>query len=503
MVVTDSLRNDSRNALDLAINAALSWLDDDQNDEGFWAGMLESNCCMEAEWIMAFHVLGVDFPGTDKLVSGILSRQRSDGAWETYFDATSGDINTTVESYVALRMAGVPPESKNMRAACDWIIAHGGLKKIRVFTRYWLAILGEWPWQKTPNVPPELIRLPKWFPFNIYRFSSWARATLLPISVLSATQFTRPLAEDKRPNELFPNGRESFDFSLPRRGSRWSWESFFYGADRVLHVLQRAGLIPGRNAAIRRCLEWIIRHQDADGAWGGIQPPWIYSLMALHACGYSTRHPVLARGLSALDAHWSYERDDHLFLQASESPVWDTLLAMLAMQECGRNGNTDPSMTAATTWLLSRESHSRGDWSEMTPDANPGGWPFERENQHYPDIDDSAVAIQVLSRMKSDDGTGSIAASLQRAIDWVLAMQSDNGGWGAFDRNNDTAIITKIPFCDFGEVLDPPSADVTAHVVEGLMAAGYPREHNAIRRAVSLSMEGAGEYWLLVWAMGR
>jgi len=244
-------------------------------------------------------------------------------------------------------------------------------------------------------------------------------------------------------------------------------------------------LTPGRDAAVKRCLEWIIGHQDADGAWGGIQPPWIYSLMALRACGYPTEHPVLTKGLSALQGYWSYERNGHLFIQASESPVWDTLLSMLAMQDCGRDGADDPAMADATNWILSKECSSRSDWSVLTPDADPGGWPFERVNRNYPDIDDSAVALLVLSRLNSARPRGRIAASLERAAGWVLAMQSDNGGWGAFDRNNDTQIITKVPFCDFGEVLDPPSADVTAHVVEGLIATGLSAGNPAIRRAIS------------------
>ena len=474
----------SKNNLDRAIEDGLAWLDNAQDAEGFWAGMLESNCCMEAEWLMAFHVLGVDFPERDNLVKGIFSKQRSDGAWETYYDAPGGDINTTVESYVALRVAGVSPDIEGMHAARNWILGHGGLSKVRVFTRYWLAILGEWPWAKTPNLPPEIIRLPRWFPFNIYRFSSWARATLVPLCVLSAKRFTRPLPESRRPHELFPDGRDNFFYALPRRGGLWSWDTAFRGVDRVLHFLQRVRLTPGRRAAISRCLEWIIRHQDADGAWGGIQPPWIYSLMALHAAGYSTDHPVLHHGVGALHEHWSYERGDKKFIQASESPVWDTLLTLLAMQDCGRNIDDCDSMKSAVDWILSKECDARGDWSMLTPDASPGGWPFERANRLYPDIDDTAMAILVLSRMKDSSRGWQITGPLVRAVRWVLAMQSDNGGWGAFDRNNDTRIITKIPFCDFGEVLDPPSADVTAHVVEGLVAAGIDVNSPALRRAV-------------------
>ena len=471
-------------AIEQTIESGLTWLDGEQTSEGFWVGMLETNCCMESEWLMAFHILGIKDPNTDKIVSGILSKQRSDGSWETYFDAPNGDINTTVESYVALRISGMSADSEQLRTAREWILAHGGLSKVRVFTRYWLAMLGEWPWEKTPNVPPDIIWMPKWFPFNIYHFSSWARATLVPICLLSAKRFVRPLSEEQKLDELFPEGRENFDYKLPTRGRIFSWEKMFLGLDRCLHFFQRLKITPGRKAASKHCLEWILRHQDADGAWGGIQPPWIYSVIALYASGYDLDNPSMSKALSALNDHWSYERDGNRFIQACESPVWDTLLTLLAMQDCERSVDESPVMNSAVDWILSKECEFRGDWTQLTPKAKPGGWAFERANVHYPDIDDTAVAILVLARAQASNRKSDIEAPLQRAIDWVFAMQSDNGGWGAFDRNNHTQIITKIPFCDFGEVLDPPSADVTAHVIEGLAHAGFTNTDNRVQAAI-------------------
>lgn len=474
-----------KSRLDALIDAGLQWLDRHQHAEGYWVGMLESNCCMEAEWLLVAHVLGIELPDSAALIRGILARQRPDGAWETFFQAPSGDINSTVECYTALRASGVVPDTPPMQAARAWILSHGGLSGVRVFTRYWLALVGEWPWDETPNLPPEIIRLPTWIPFNIAHFSSWARATLVPLCVLSALRFTRPLAAAHRLDELFPEGRDAFDYALPRRAGLWSWESLFSGLDRLLHFFQRRRLIPRRQAAIAQCLEWIIRHQDADGAWGGIQPPWVYSLVALYASGYALDHPVLAKGLAALDAHWSYWRGDCKFIQASESPVWDTLLTLLAMQECGRRIDDCEVMHQALDWLLARECRQPGDWAALSPRASPGGWAFQRANRNYPDVDDTAVAIMVLARLTGSQRSADVAAPLQRAIEWLLDMQSDNGGWGAFDRNNSTRVITRIPFCDFGEVLDPPSADVTAHVVEALATAGLPAGHPALRRAVA------------------
>jgi squalene-hopene/tetraprenyl-beta-curcumene cyclase len=478
-------RTGTLSALEAGIADGLAWLEAEQAPEGFWAGILESNCCIEAEWLLAFHVLGYRHPGRDSILRGILQRQRADGAWETYQDAPSGDINATVECYAALRAHGLAPDEEPVRRARDWILANGGLAKVRVFTRYWLALIGEWPWEHTPNLPPEMIRLPRWVPFNIYHFASWARATLIPLAVLSARRYVRPLPAARRLDELFSDGREQFDFSLPRRGSRWSWRHFFLTADRALHRLQRVGWIPGRRGAVAQCLEWIIRHQDADGAWGGIQPPWIYSLMALHAEGYALSHPVLARGLSALDTHWSYERQGTLRIQASESPVWDTLLALLAMLDCGVAPQESAAMQRAVDWLLAQEVRVPGDWSVKVKSVAPGGWAFERANLHYPDVDDTAVALILLARVRDAfDDSRRLDAAIGRGREWMLAMQSRHGGWAAFDRDNDRELLTKIPFCDFGEALDPASADVTAHALEALGALGYDRVFPPVARGL-------------------
>lgn len=473
-------------ALAAAISAAAGWLRSRQQPAGFWVGVLESNCCMEAEWLLAFHVLGHVHPEQQRIVQGILDRQRRDGSWETYFDAPAGDINATVECYAALRASGLPPEHPALARARDWIFRHGGLRGIRVFTRYWLALIGEWPWEQTPNLPPEVIHFPGWFPFSIYRFASWARATLVPLCVLSARRHVVPLPPERRLDELFPGGREAQDYRLPRRGGWLGWEAFFRVTDRLLHRLQRAGLTPGRRQAVARCVEWVIRHQDADGAWGGIQPPWIYSVMALHAEGYPLSHPVLAAGLGALDAHWSYRHGESLRIQASESPVWDTALSLLAMLDAGLTPDAEPAMGAAIDWLLGQEVRYPGDWTQRVSGVEPGGWAFERANLHYPDVDDTAVVLIVLARLRA---LGYPAARLdgpmRRARDWLLAMECTGGGWAAFDKDNTGELLTRIPFSDFGETLDPPSADVTAHVLEAFGALGMDRHHPAIARGLA------------------
>ncbi len=477
--------------IDEGISGAVAWLEAGQRPEGFWAGVLESNCCMEAQWILGMHFLGVeDDPKHAGVVRAILREQRPDGSWEVYHQSPEGDINTTVECYAALRCSGFKPDDEPVRKARLWILAHGGLKKTRNFTRIWLALIGEWPWTATPAVPPELIRVPTWAPFNIYWFASWARATIVPLAVVSARRPVRPLAPQARLDELFPEGRERFDYSIPKHLSGF-WPAYFRLNEKLLHWYMGSPWKPGREESIKLCLEWIIRHQDADGAWGGIQPPWIYSLMALRTEGYLLDHPVMRKGLDAWNQEWSYERDGAIYLQASESPVWDTLLTLQALLDCGMTVGNFPGMLRALDWVLQKQILVKGDWAETVKGVEGGGWAFERANTFYPDLDDTAVALIVLVGMRPmvpAEYQARIDVAVRRAEAWVRAMQSSNGGWGAFDKDNNRWILTRIPFCDFGEVLDPPSADLTGHKLEALGLMGYRMEDPAVRRAVEYVM---------------
>lgn len=474
--------------LQQGIRRAIDWLLADQDQDGFWVGRLESNSCMEAEWILAMHILGIrNDPKYDGVVQAIINDQRSDGSWEIYYDAPIGDINTTVESYAALRIAGIDPQSEPLVRARQWILENGGLSGTRVFTRYWLALLGEWPWQHTPALPPEIIFIPTWAPFNLYRFATWARATMLPLALLSARRPVLPPLPGRRLDELFPGGRDNFDYRLPRKNGILSWERFFLITDRILNRYVDFAFHPFRNNAIRRCREWIIEHQDADGAWGGIQPPWIYSLMALHTEGYALDHPVMAAGLDAFNFRWSYEREGGIYLQPSVSPIWDTVLVLLAFLDCDMPPDTESAAEKAVSYLLKEQVLVGGDWQVFVKDVEPGGWAFEFENDKYPDVDDTAVAVIVLLRLlpwiKNPETKEQVFSAVDKAVEWLLGMQNKNGGWAAFDRDNTSKILTLIPFADFGELLDPPSVDVTAHVVEALGLCGKTIADPVVARA--------------------
>jgi len=491
-----------KRAVHESINNGLAWSAKNQTEDGYWVGKLQTNSCMEAQWILALHVIGrSDHPIRAGLVRSLLNEQRDDGSWEVYHDAPAGDINTSVECYAALKCAGLDKDFEPMRKARAWILERGGLKHVRVFTRYWLALIGEWPWQKTPYIPPEVIYFPTWFPFNIYNFSSWARATLMPIAILSAQRPIVPLEPGSRLDELFPDGRDAFDYSLLKKTELFSLERFFLWADRRLHGMQNWRLFPFREKTIKRVLDWIVDHQDADGVWGGIQPPWIYSLMALHGEGYAHDHPVMAKALGALeDPRWTYESDGATYVNASVSPVWDTVLTLLAIQDCDAEAAHGPEIGKAIDWLLDNEVRTPGDWKVKLPDVEPGGWAFEYANAKYPDVDDTAVALMVLARYSDDPKwqAKGLPGAIDRAVQWVFAMQCDDGGWASFDKNNDKAILTKIPFCDFGEALDPPSVDVTGHVLEGLAALGYAQDHPSVARALDFlraEQEPDGSWW--------
>ncbi len=479
-------------ALDAASRAAADWLVAHQKPEGYWVGRLESNACMEAQWCLALWFLGLEgHPLRQRLANSLLESQRADGSWQIYYGAPAGDINTTVEAYAALRSMGYPAEDPRLAKACAWILSKGGLRNVRVFTRYWLALIGEWPWVKTPNLPPEVIWFPNWFVFSIYNFAQWARATLMPIAVLSARRPSRPLPAERRLDALFPGGREGFDYQLPGKPGADGWDAFFRSADKVLHRLQsfcvQTKLSFGRKEAVKHAREWIIQHQDADGVWGGIQPPWIYSLMALHVEGYALDHPVIAKGLAALDdPRWRVDAGDATWIQASTSPVWDTILTLLAFDDAHVLGDYPEAVEKSVQWVLDQQVRRPGDWCVKVPGVAPGGWAFEYKNYFFPDTDDTAVALIALSQFRDDPKwkAKGIDEAIRLGVDWLIGMQCKGGGWGAFDKDNDKKILTKIPFCDFGEALDPPSVDVTAHIVEAFGKLGLGRDHPSMVRAL-------------------
>ncbi|MGC4956263.1 squalene--hopene cyclase [Actinomadura citrea] len=442
-----------------------------QSPEGWWKGELQTNVTMDAEDLLLREFLGIrDDADTTETARWIRSQQAADGTWANFHDGPP-DLSTTVEAYVALRLAGDPPDAGHMIRAAAFVRGGGGIPATRVFTRFWLAMFGRWSWDDLPVLPPEMMFLPRWFPLNVYDWACWARQTIVPLTVVAALRPVRPLPFSL--DELYPG----YDVPPVRRRGLSGWDAAFGALDKALHVYERHPAKGVRRAALRRAAEWIIARQERDGSWGGIQPPWVYSLLALHLLGHGLDHPIVRRGLDGLE-RFTIRDDRGRRLEACQSPVWDTALAVNALADAGLPAG-HPALERAAEWLIGEEVRGPGDWSVRRPDLPPGGWAFEFDNDCYPDTDDTAEVVLALGRARLPQAEPAI----ERGVRWMAGMASRDGGFGAFDADNTRALCRRLPFCDFGEVIDPPSADVTAHVVEAMSHRGMA-DSLVVKRAV-------------------
>ncbi|MET9649816.1 squalene--hopene cyclase [Streptomyces sp. NPDC006460] len=479
-----------------AAERSIAHLLDRQDAEGWWKGDLETNVTMDAEDLLLRQFLGIlDAETTRAAALHIRGRQHEDGTWPT-FHGGPGELSATIEAYVALRLAGDLPDAPHMARASAWVRDRGGIAAARVFTRIWLALFGWWRWEDLPELPPELIYLPKWFPLNIYDFGCWARQTIVPLTVVSAKRPVRPAP--------FPLDELHTDPARPNpprpRAPATSWDGLFQRLDKAMHLYHRVAPRRLREAAMKVAARWIVERQENDGCWGGIQPPAVYSVIALHLLGYDLNHPVMRAGLESLDRFAVWREDGSRMIEACQSPVWDTCLATIALADAGLPPD-HPALVKAADWMLAEEIVKRGDWAVRRPGLPPGGWAFEFHNDNYPDIDDTAEVILALRRVKHPD-PARVEAAIARGGRWSLGMQSRNGAWGAFDADNTSPLPNRLPFCDFGEVIDPPSADVTAHMVEMLAYEGRAR-HPRTRRGVEwlLAEQEPNGAWFGRWGV--
>ncbi|HEX6700162.1 MAG TPA: prenyltransferase/squalene oxidase repeat-containing protein, partial [Gaiellaceae bacterium] len=420
-----------RTSLDVALERGTARLFELQRPAGYWVGELESNATMIAQHLFWHHFTGLRTPELDRKIANELeARRRDDGTWSIWHEGPP-DLSTSIEAYAALRLAGRDPGAK----AREYIIGAGGVPKSRVFTKCFLALLGQWPWQRVARVPPEIILLPPGGPFSVYDFACWARQTVVPLSVVEAL----------RPVRCAP-------IDLPEIGA-----------------------LPGRsrpprrpNALRRRAIavaeRWVRERQEADGSWGGIQPPWVWSIIMLATLGHGFEDETFRRAVEGWE-RFTIDDGERLRPEACQSPVWDTALAVLALRATGVPAD-HPQLRRAGEWLLREEVTVKGDWAIRRPKLASGGWAFEFENDLYPDVDDAAVVALALRQLGIGD------EAVERSLDWTAGMQSSSGGWGAFDVDNEAHWLYRIPFCDFGKVTDEPSADVSGHALEALAPEG-------------------------------
>ena len=455
-----------------------------QDPAGWWKGELETNVTMDAEDLLFREFIGIRRDDeTARSAAWIRWNQREDGSWATFYEGPP-DLSTSVEAYVALRLAGDPVDAEHMLRAAELIRELGGVEKARVFTHIWLALFGLWPWNDTPAVPAELNLLPSWFPFNPYDFACWARQTIVALSIVAS----------HRPVRAISFGIDELRMGRPAKPPLRlrSAPGLLTLLDAALRRIERLPVKPLRRLALDRAVSWVLARQEADGCWGGIQPPWVYSLLALHLEGYANDHPVMEAGIRGLEG-FMVEKGEMRWLEACQSPVWDTALAVLALTDTGLAPD-HPALVRAGQWILGEEITTTGDWTVRRPHLAPGGWAFEFANDTYPDIDDTAIVAMALRRLVGSHGNTAddsnterrpagpdlegVPAAVGRGVEWVVGMRSRDGGWGAFDADNTRTLCAAHPFCDFGAVIDPPSADVTAHVVE--MLAEDPGAHREV-----------------------
>lgn len=486
---------DAQNPLDKAIERTRDFFFREQLPEGYWWAELESNVTITAEYIMLFHFLGmVDRLRERKMVHYILSKQTQEGAWSVWFGGP-GDLSTTVEAYFALKLAGYAADDPSMCKARDFILSKGGILKTRVFTKIFLALFGEFSWLGVPSMLIELMMLPEWAYFNIYELSSWSRATIIPLSVVMSENPVRKLPPRARVQELYVRPPRPSDYSFSRQDGIVSWKNFFIGIDHLLKIYESSPIRPFKKKSVALAEQWILDHQEPSGDWGGIQPAMLNSILALHCLGYANDHPAVANGLEAL-ANFCIEDEGSLVLQSCVSPVWDTALVMVAMQEAGVPVD-HPALVKSAQWLLDREVRFKGDWQVKSPGLEPGGWAFEFLNDWYPDVDDSGFVMLALKDIEVRDKKQRDQA-FKRGISWCLGMQSKNGGWGAFDKDNTKYLLNKIPFADLEALIDPPTADLTGRMLELLGTFNYSKQHAAVVRALDFiksEQEPEGPWW--------
>ncbi|NJR54881.1 MAG: squalene--hopene cyclase [Acaryochloris sp. CRU_2_0] len=465
--------------LETAIAASQSYLLTQQDEKGYWWAELESNVSITSEVVLLHRIWGSDRSRPlAKVETYLRSHQRNHGGWELYF-GDGGEISVSVEAYMALKLLGVPATDPAMVRARDFIVARGGIRRARIFTKLHLALMGCYDWRGIPSLPPWVMLLPEQFPFTIYEMSSWARGSTVPLLIVMDRKPVYRLEPGFNLDELYAEERDRSQFDLPVQNN---WTDVFIHLDGLFKFAEATNLVPFREEGIKAAERWVLERQEATGDWGGIIPAMLNSLLGLKALNYSVHDPIIERGLAAIDA-FALETADHYWIQPCISPVWDTALVVRALAESGL-ASDHPALVKAGEWLLEKQILDYGDWSVKNPGGEPGGWAFEFDNRFYPDVDDTAVVVMALNEVQLPDEQAKEAA-IARAINWIATMQCRPGGWAAFDINNDQNWLNTIPYGDLKAMIDPNTADVTARVLEMIGRCQKTTGKHSVERALS------------------
>jgi squalene-hopene/tetraprenyl-beta-curcumene cyclase len=463
--------------LDESVEAAKSALRRLQKSDGHWVFELEADATIPAEYVLLEHYLDRIEPDLQRRIGVYLREIQGDhGGWPLFHDGAF-NLSASVKAYFALKAIGDDPDAPHMSRAREAILAAGGAERTNVFTRVQLALFGEVPWRSVPVMPAEMMLLPAWFPFHLNKVSYWSRTVIVPLLVLMAL---KPRAKNPRGvhvAELFRTPPDQVRDWI-RGPYRSAWGRFFKGMDVALRMAEPHFPARVRRRALERAETFVVERLNGEDGLGAIYPAMANSVMMFDALGCPQDHPHLATAWSAVRKLLVVEAE-RAYCQPCLSPIWDTSLAGHAMAEA--DGAVDPRVDAACLWLREKQiTDVAGDWAETRPDVAPGGWAFQYANAHYPDVDDTAVVGMLLHR----NGDPAHAESVARARAWVIAMQSRNGGWGAFDADNTHYHLNHIPFADHGALLDPPTADVTGRCVSFLAQLNEPSDAPVLARAV-------------------
>ena len=454
-----------------------------QEADGYWCAELESNVTITAEVILLHKIWGTDQQRPLAKVEAYLrSQQREHGGWELYY-GDGGELSTTVEAYMALRLLGVDRQDPVLVKAKKFILHHGGISKTRIFTKMHLALIGCYDWAGLPSIPPSIMLLPESSPFTIYEMSSWARGSTVPLLIVFDRKPVFKLDEPIKLDELYTEGIANVRYELPRSND---WTDIFVALDSAFKLAENLNLVPFREEGLAAAEKWILERQEATGDWGGIIPAMLNSLLALKTLKYDVSDPVVQRGLTAVD-NFAVETEDSYRIQPCVSPVWDTAWCLRALVESGIAGD-HPALVKAGEWLLEKQILDYGDWAVKNKQGTPGGWAFEYDNRFYPDLDDSAVVVMGLSQVKLPD-QGKKYQAIARCVNWMASMQCKAGGWAAFDLDNDQDWINLIPYGDLKAMIDPNTADVTARVLEMLGECNLSMDDARVQKAITYLLE--------------
>jgi squalene-hopene/tetraprenyl-beta-curcumene cyclase len=447
-------------ALAQAIAASQNYLLSIQTPQGYWWANLESNVTITAEVVLLHKIWGTNQTRPLQKTETYLRReQRPSGGWELYY-GDGGDLSTSVEAYMALRLLGVPATDPALLAAKDFILQRGGISKTRIFTKMHLALIGCYDWRGLPSIPPSIMLLPDNFPVTIYEMSSWARSSTVPLLIVFAQKPIYVTESAIHLDELYTEGVENVKYELPRQGD---WTDLFVWLDEAFKLAEDWNVMPFRQEGLKAAEKWVLERQEATGDWGGIIPAMLNSLLALRALNYNVADPIVDRGLQAVD-RFAVETEEIYWIQPCISPVWDTALVVRALIDSGMERDREPLIRAGQ-WLLDQQILDYGDWAVKNKRGKPGAWAFEFENRFYPDVDDSAVVVMALDAIELPNEEMKQAA-VARAFRWILSMQCRGGGWAAFDIDNNQDWLNAIPYGDLKAMIDPNTADVTARVLE-------------------------------------